>query len=173
MFDLSIEGHMTEKELVQIECWASFVPKNGIIVELGSYKGRSSVAWAKSCDPSVTVYCLDYFNGEYYNDFYTNTKDIKNIIPIKGKAPYNDLPDFKQNSIDIFFLDGHHANPEDIDAINFFLPLIKKGGMLCGHDYFPTTECQDDICRNIRDLEVRLNQQVTTIKYTTLWQFQI
>lgn len=86
MYNLDIEGFMTESELIQIEKWAHEVPANGIIVELGSFKGRSAYTWAKSCDPSVTVYCIDAFQ-EWYSDFLVNTKECTNIITIKGFFP--------------------------------------------------------------------------------------
>ncbi|MHA1126805.1 MAG: hypothetical protein ACTSQX_14360 [Candidatus Heimdallarchaeota archaeon] len=56
MYDLSIPGWANEEQLKEIERLAKLVPKNGKIVEIGAYLGRSSFAWAKSCHPSVTVY---------------------------------------------------------------------------------------------------------------------
>jgi hypothetical protein len=75
--------------------------------------------------------------------------------------------------IDLFFLDGRHQNPEDIDAINYFLPLIKKGGILCGHDYYPIERHTPDIIDNVRELEDRLNQKVVHPKGTSLWMFKV
>ena len=43
MYNLDIPGFMSETELIVIEELASQVPENGIIVELGCYKGRSSI----------------------------------------------------------------------------------------------------------------------------------
>lgn len=170
MYDLNIYGFMMEPELQQIEKWAASVPKNGIIVEVGSYKGRSAVAWAKSCDPSVTVYCLDRFGDECFDDFKENTKDIPNIIPIKCNVPYS-MDSWVDQPIDIFFLDGSHHNPEDIDAINHFLPLIKKGGLICGHDYYPVEGHTPDIIENVRLLEQKFNTPVNNPPSTSLWSF--
>ena len=169
MYDLNIDGFIEEGELIQIAEWAEQVPKDGIIVEVGSYKGRSSYAWAKSCDPSVTVYCLDKL---ITNEFTTNTKDISNIIPIQAIVPYH-MASWVNQPIDLFFLDGRHQNPEDIDAINYFLPLIKKGGILCGHDYYPIERHTPDIIDNVRELEDRLNQKVVHPKGTSLWMFKV
>jgi predicted O-methyltransferase YrrM len=172
MYDLNIDGFMMEPELKQIEEWASMVPPGGIIVEVGSYKGRSSIAWSTSCDPSVTVYCLDRFRDEYQAEFVTNTSGIPNIIPIKGDIPY-DMGGWVDQPIDLFFLDGMHSNPYDIDAINHFLPLIKKGGLLCGHDYYPVEKHSPDIIANIRELEKRLDQEVDNPYNTSLWSFNV
>jgi len=62
-YNLSIPGQITERELWAIETLAKFVPPGGIIVEVGSFLGLSSCAWAKSVHPSVTVYCIDPWDG--------------------------------------------------------------------------------------------------------------
>jgi predicted O-methyltransferase YrrM len=172
MYDLNIDGFMVEFELIQLAKWAEQVPANGIIVEAGSYKGRSSYAWAKSCDPTVSVYCLDRFYDDFENEFIANTKDIPNIIPIKCEIPYN-MNSWVPQPIDVFFLDAAHENPADIDAINYFLPLIKKGGLICGHDYYPIERHTPDIIDNVRELEQRLNQPVFNPPGTSLWAFKV
>jgi len=63
MYNLNIPGWMAEDDLKVIEELASKVPQNGIIVEIGSFAGRSSYAWSKSCDPSVTVFCIDKWDS--------------------------------------------------------------------------------------------------------------
>lgn len=174
MYDLNIDGFTSEHDLMQIEKWASSVPKNGVIVELGSYKGRSSYAWAMSCDSSVTVYCLDIFMEHFIDEFIQNTKDIKNIKPIQCHIPLT-YGKWVDQEIDIFFLDGNHSNPDDIEAINHFLPLIKKGGVICGHDYYPHRDDPDAmvIIDNIKILEERLNQKVQTFEHSSLWAFNV
>jgi len=174
MYDLNIEGIMLESELIQIKNWAESVPANGVIVEVGSFLGRSSVAWASSCDPSVTVYCIDIFNigDNHYEIFKKNTGNLKNIIPIKGKSPHDIM--YLEIPIDIFFLDADHKNPSDLDNIEYFLPFIKKGGLLCGHDYTPGSgSILPDIEKNIKLLEKRLDQPVTLYPSTSLWSFNI
>lgn len=175
-YDLNIPGHMTEEELTQIEYLASLVPENGTIVEMGSLFGRSAVAWAKSCHPSVNVYCVDLFRNvmvnpsvDFYNKFVNNTKDIPNIIPIRAFSPYvfeKQLPD----KLDLVFLDAIHTNPSDIDNIRYFLPKIKSGGILCGHDY---DSGWPDVVQNVQMLEKELGVSAQLIADTTIWRFDI
>lgn len=175
-YRLDIFGFMAENELQQISKWAESVPSNGVIVEVGSFLGRSSTCWAMSSDPSVTIYCVDDYgthdiNGQLYDGdelFTKNMMSFPNIIKVKGCSPYEIT--YTGNEIDIFFLDAGHSNPSDIDTINYFLPYIKNGGLLCGHDYF---EGFDDVKQNISDLETRLNQRVTVYESTSLWSFKI
>jgi predicted O-methyltransferase YrrM len=177
MYDLTIEGWMEENDLTQIEKWARSVPANGVIVEVGSFRGRSAVAWASSCDPSVTVYCIDIFEnsnvrGDDYEFFKKNTSHLKNIISIKGDSPHGIV--YPELPIDIFFLDAAHENPSDLNNIEYFLPFIKNGGLLCGHDYNTAPGCMPPaIEENIKLLEARLDQPVALYPGTILWSFNI
>ena len=170
MYNLDIEGFMTEPELQFIEKLAETVPKDGIILEMGAYKGRSSYAWAKSCDPSVTVYCIDRHQQD---DFVINTKDCHNIKLIIGWFPYN--AKYTGPPIDIYFLDGLHSNPDDIDGINYILPYLKPNALLIGHDYYEghDTPSQECILFNIKELEQKLNQKVSLHPDTSFWSFRI
>ena len=52
--DITARGFMTLQELEQIANWAKEVPENGVIVEVGSYVGRSACAWAMAQSSSKT-----------------------------------------------------------------------------------------------------------------------
>ena len=69
MYNLDIPGWATEEDLKVLEYFASEVPEGGLILEVGSFCGRSSYALAKSCHPSVRVVCIDLdlspCNSEY------------------------------------------------------------------------------------------------------------
>lgn len=164
--DIPVRGFMTLRELEQIASWAKEVPENGVIVEVGSYVGRSACAWAMA-DPTVKIYCIDYF--EYMDEFVDNTSQYPNIIPIRGQSP--NAIRYPGDLIDIFFLDAAHTNPSDILNIEYFLPLIKPGGLLCGHDYGDPR--YPDIMTNIKMLEDRLGQKVTHHERTSLYSFRI
>jgi predicted O-methyltransferase YrrM len=175
MYDLSITGFMSEQELIVISDIASKVPENGVIVELGSYKGRSAVAWASSCHPSVTVYCIDMFatpdlsEPDFFEEFKENTKHLPNIIPIRGVCPI--ILDYPRDSIDVFFNDATHYNPYDWNNIEYFRKFIKPGGLLMGHDY--KNETYPDVAINVTRLEEELNQSVTHYHNTYIYSFRI
>jgi len=175
MYDLNIPGYMSEEELQSISEIAAQVPENGVIVELGSYKGRSAVAWASSCHPSVTAYCIDVFapmdfsEPDFFDEFKENTKHLPNIVQIRGLCPM--ILDYPGDSIDVFFNDAAHYNPNDWKNIEYFRKYIKPGGLLMGHDYqvnqFP------DVVINVRRLERELNQPVTTYPGGFMYSFRI
>lgn len=163
--DISVPGFMGPEELEQIARWAREVPANGVIVEVGSYLGRSACAWAMA-DPTVKIYCIDYF--KHMDEFINNTAQYPNIIPIKGQSP--NAIRYPGDLIDIFFLDAAHNNPSDILNIKYFLPLIKPGGLLCGHDYQPEWP---EVVENVQWLEKELGKPVTLYPHSTLWSFTV
>ena len=175
MYDMSIKGHMNEIELKVIERWASEVPENGVIVEVGSLFGRSAVAWAKSCHPSVNVYCVDAFydaqgDNDFYDEFHENTKDIPNIHPVARVCPFFKYSKHIGEPADIFFVDAAHFNPNDWHIIQFGLRNLKSGGLLCGHDYLSTFP---DVKLNVNRLEEMFGKPATFYSGTSLWSFTV
>jgi len=175
MYDLNINGHMNETELRCIERWASEVPENGVIMEIGSLFGRSAYAWAKSCHPSVNVYCVDAFydpttGTDFYPEFHENTKDISNITPILNLCPWFPYSRYVDKPADIFFIDAAHKNPNDWEIIVFALKNLKSGGLLCGHDYLSTFP---DVKLNVNRLEEKLKKPATFYAGTSLWSFEV
>jgi predicted O-methyltransferase YrrM len=192
-YNSKIIGWMLESELQVLESIARTVPKHGTIVEVGSMFGKSSVCWALTA-PTATVYCIDLyedweqsFNSDVdedeskgfvniplkntkYNskqEFLNNTKDINNIVRIEGESPYN--IDYTGGEIDVFFLDAAHSNPSDWDNLCYFIPMIKAGGILCGHDLhvFP------DIMENVKRLEKILGVPFKHYNGGTVWSFKL
>ena len=175
MYDMTIKGHMNKTELQCIERWASEVPENGVIMEVGSLYGRSAVAWAKSCAPSVNVYCVDAFysatnDTDFYDEFRENTKDITNIHPIMAVCPFFKYSRYVDKQADIFFVDAAHSNPNDWHIIQFGLRNLKDGGLLCGHDYSPDWP---DVVENVKQLEQMLGNPATLYPGTSLWSFVV
>jgi len=192
-YNSNIIGWMIESELQTIERIAQELPEKSTIVEVGSMFGKSSVAWALSA-PTSTVYCIDLYEDRYqsfnqevdedeslgfvnipekfkeYNskqEFFKNTKDIDNIVVIEGESPHNIT--YNGGEIDVFFLDAAHQNPSDWDNLCHFIPLVKEGGIICGHDLhvFP------DIMENVKKLEKLFKTPVTTFEWTTIWLFKL
>lgn len=194
-YNNEIKGYMFEHELQILEQFAASVPKDGNIVEVGSFFGRSSVCLALSA-PEATVYCVDNFYdhdwlcdinvnydetayvrnncpiyGQTYNakkEFLKNTEGIPNIIPVPGESPYQ--INYEGGDIDLFFLDANHHNPNDWDNLCYWVPFVKAGGIICGHDYdhkFP------DVIHNVHRLEQVLKKQAKLHFTTCIWSFQL
>jgi hypothetical protein len=188
-YDLSIIGHMVEPELQVIETWAQNVPKNGVVVEIGSFFGRSAVCWAQSADPSVKIFCGDMFLDTFttrdvtltypgapapattypqWEIFQDNIKSFKNVFPMRGWCPHGIT--YPGDPIDIFFLDAAHMNPSDWENITYFSQFLKPNSIICGHDYIPQFP---DVVENVRRLEKKYNTKVKTYEQTSLWSIAV
>jgi glycosyltransferase involved in cell wall biosynthesis len=113
------------------------------IVEIGSWKGRSTHALLSGC--KGTVYAVDHFLGsnnepeahaeaktrDISQDFMKNVGNFKNLKVLKmGSAEAT--KQFSDNSVDMVFIDAGHTYEEVLSDIKMWLPKAKK--IICGHD---------------------------------------
>ncbi len=192
-YNKNILGWMRERELQILEKLARNVPRHGVVVEVGSMFGRSAAVWAMTCDPTVDIYCIDTFpdsftqthnfsfkecqkNGYPLNNtsypmymiFLHNIRDFKNIKVLRGFSPKEiTYPGYE---MDLFFLDAAHTNPSDWENLEYFLPFIKQGGIICGHDH---NQQYPDVITNVKRLEERLDTPVTLHRGSSIWSFKV
>jgi len=122
---------------------------NGILVELGAWKGRSSaflIVEAKNKSPDIQVHIVDTWGGNPCDGSQDETagvyeKFISNMSPLNGlfhahKMKTIEATDlFEDKSLDAVFIDADHSyEAVKLDIINW-MPKIRKGGILAGHDY--------------------------------------
>lgn len=130
-------------------------PDGGTIVEVGCYLGRSACCLGtmiKESKKKITLLCVDRWPSPYvhsdgsgiviespYESFYANVRQsklTKIIVPIRAESVW--AAKFVANDLDAVFIDGEHDEKnvgKDIDA---WLPKVKRGGILAGHDYSST-----------------------------------
>ena len=173
-YNLSIPGQVSEFQLKAIEAAAGLVPKNGKVVEVGSLFGSSSWAWAKSVDPSVTVYCIDpwaknegvrLMEARYgitygLEQFKKYTADCPNIAPRQGYSP-RDFLDWV-DPIDLYYEDAVHAGPILAQNLSFWSGKLKPSGIICGDDYRPRFP---DVCRGAQELAGRLARDLIQVDF--------
>jgi len=173
-YNPSIPGQVSEHQLKAIEAVASLVPQNGKVVEVGSLFGSSSWTWAKSVDPSVTVYCIDPWEGNEgvramearygitygIEQFKRHTADCPNIRPLQGYSPTNFLD--WSDPIDLYYEDAVHVNPILARNLEFWSGKLKPGGIVCGDDYRPRFP---DVRAGAEDLARRLGRDLIRVDF--------
>lgn len=116
------------------------------LLEIGCYVGDSTEIFA---DNFNQVFCVDpWENGYDENDAASYQHDMSiveeqfdnlcktklNIIKMKGKS--EDIVMHMENeSLDVVYVDGLHTYEGVVLDIRLWLPKIKKGGFIAGHDY--------------------------------------
>jgi predicted O-methyltransferase YrrM len=143
----SIPGWMTREEMSWLYRQVNILPQQSIIVEIGSFKGRSSLAMGLAMSLGSIMYSVDTFIGDPYDiehaccNLYVEW--IENIFKNAYRVPIVPLavPSalavtfFQDQSVDFCFIDGSH-NYEDVTRdIDLWLPKVKTGKCISGHDY--------------------------------------
>ncbi len=115
--------------------------ENSIVVEIGSFAGVSTELFTLHCKK---VYSIDPYIGYVQLDidvvssgekqFIERMKNYNNVIKIKKKS-LDAVNDFEDNSLDCVYIDGEHNYTSVYNDIKYWLPKIKEGGVICGHDY--------------------------------------
>lgn len=127
---------------------ARSLPSGANIVEIGSFKGRSTVALALGCGGSGKhVFAVDTFDGNevdflrrgFYDEFLMNIENCgvgKVVIPVKGKSRI--VAAEWARPIHLLFIDGSHEYNDVIADFDDFYPHVVPGGLVAFHDVTPT-----------------------------------
>ncbi len=183
----TIPGWFCEADIRGLSFLASRI-NNGTIIELGSMHGRSAYCLSKS-SPTSKIFCLDFWSGwmcatedgiERSNSieiFKSFTTDCPNITPVQVFHNVSTVPLWEE-PVDMVFIDTLHENPSDWNLIEFWLSKIKKGGIICGHDYYYSgnhtgDSPYPDVVENCTRLEGILDKKVSIYPRSALWSFFI
>ncbi len=196
MIDYDIPGFTDKNDLLILEEFASKVPENGIVVEIGSCVGRSAYVLASTVASSVQVYCyntwwvddqpnLDAYVGdqtwqESYGSVDTSIES-RNLLSIfetnmKQRGITNVIPmhqesppeDFPFGEVDLIFIDGDHEFDGVYADVDFWYPRLSQNGVICGHDY-----CQHfpGVKKAVHLMAEKYNREVEIMNKTTIWRF--
>ncbi|MDD3896450.1 MAG: class I SAM-dependent methyltransferase [Candidatus Peribacteraceae bacterium] len=110
------------------------LPTEKTMVEIGSYAGESAAIFAKAF---TAVYAVDPWSlgmRPVEKAFDKRTKDIRNITKVKKRSE-EAARFFEDESLDFVYIDALHDYQSVKDDIHYWLPKIKKGCFIGGHDY--------------------------------------
>lgn len=122
----------------------------GLIVEVGSWQGKSAVFMAVEIlnqNKNIKINCVDTWEGSIehkeeniiqknllYETFLKNIEPVKQVIKPIRKSSVEGAKLFKDNSVDLVFIDAAHDYENVKNDINAWYPKVKPGGILAGHD---------------------------------------
>jgi hypothetical protein len=144
----TIEGWMgyedTYREAVRI------TPDGGTIVEVGSFLGRSAAFMAVEIANSgkkIRFVCVDQFTGHLgaglfdgrcsIPTFHANMArgGISHLVEAMEELSVDASKAFSDASVDFVFIDAAHDYDNVRADICAWLPKVKPGGVIAGHDY--------------------------------------
>ena len=139
--------------MVQLSC------NDAKFVEIGSWKGKSSAYMAveiANSNKNIDFYCVDTWDGsiehkndpklnELYDTFNNNMEPLKKYYKAIRLPSTEAAKKFEDNSLDFVFIDASHTY-EDVKAdIIAWLPKVKGGGVLAGHDYHADSDAFEGV----------------------------
>ena len=160
----SIQGFMIPGQEEYLFNKVKSLPDEAIVVEVGSFKGRSTVAMAYACiGTNKRIYCLDTWDGndsdflerDFFSDWQTNIKNNKleqSVLPLKGKSHdilnyWHKLTDKKK--IDFVFIDGSHQYLDVLKDFELSYNLVKEKSWIAFHDVIHTHPGSENVWHNI------------------------
>ncbi len=146
-----IEGWLTDREALGLYRTAQSLPNPCKIVEIGSWKGKSTFCLAKGIRSGFVV-AIDPFDAagesgsrELYHaqqgsaplveQFKSNLAPYGLLDKIDIRAGYSSAFAGAIKEIDFLFIDGDHSKEGCEYDFRTFGPEVKRGGFLGFHDY--------------------------------------
>lgn len=166
------EGNHREDEIIY-DLAQQYIQPGGKMAEVGVWKGKSAYIWASVCkEKKAKLYAVDVFTGgidlfgiakgsgnENLNDVHDVWEAVHSNLhglPVqyirqKSHSGWMALPD----GLDIVFIDGDHSYDQVKQDIQLYRPLVREGGLLCGHDYATGNEVSQAVDELIPGVQLR------------------
>jgi predicted O-methyltransferase YrrM len=132
-----IPGWLTDEEGEALYELARACRGNGVIVEIGSWKGKSTVCLGlgSRAGRSVPVYAIDPHADYRFGDFKTNIEragvaDLVRPIASLSQAAADGFAE----RIELLFVDGSHEYELVLDDFEKWVPKVVDGGWVAFHD---------------------------------------
>ncbi len=145
------EGWFSEADIAAYRSLYIEVTAGGTTAELGVWQGRSLCAIAEVIRARrLKVHAIDTFGGtegerDVVHDcdgrlqevFEANLErfGIRAQVEVHAGSTVPVAAAFAEASLDLVFIDADHRYQQTLDDIRAWLPKVKPGGALCGHDY--------------------------------------
>lgn len=176
-----VPGYLSEGDIDAIKYLSDLLPDSGMVVEIGSFVGKSSVEWAKNLqNKNYEIVCIDSFNTniEFLKLLITDadfdeppgntqlevfqhyTAHYQNIKPLELFFNNNFAG---EKNLKLVFEDSDHSFDAVSKALPFWYDKLDKGGILCGHDY------EDDVKAAVDLFVLQHNLELHTFTYSSIW----
>jgi hypothetical protein len=138
--------------------------RGGTLVEVGSWKGRSTSFVGPVCMANGTrLVCVDHWSGssdhlasryhqtlaveDVRETFEANMKALGIEVCVLAEPSEVAARRFPHGSVERVFLDASHDGPSVAADLRVWFPVLAEGGILAGHDY--SVDKHPDLCRAV------------------------
>ncbi|MFL6010770.1 MAG: class I SAM-dependent methyltransferase [Gaiellaceae bacterium] len=132
-----IPGWLTDEEGEALYELARSCRGDGVIVEIGSFKGKSTVCLGlgSRAGRSLPVYAIDPHTAQRFGDFKTNVEraGIADLVRPIASLSQVAADDFSE-PIELLFVDGSHEYDLVLEDFEKWVPKLIDGGWIAFHD---------------------------------------
>ncbi len=136
------DGYFYPGDILAYRAMVEQVPDGGMIAELGCYKGRSLCSIAEVVRRKrIIVTAVDtwHYAQNALKEFEENVAAfglLPNVLPWHKSSREAALR-CHPGDLDLVFIDTPHDYDSVIADLKAWLPKVKPGGIIAGHDYCP------------------------------------
>jgi glycosyltransferase involved in cell wall biosynthesis/predicted O-methyltransferase YrrM len=132
-----IEGWLTDDEGKFLYCAARNCTGKGVIVEIGSWKGKSTFFIGKGSEGAgkIKIYAIDPHLEGSYEEFKRNIKnaELNDIVIPVVKTSEEAAKDFTE-PVEFIFIDGDHEYESVKKDFELWFPKLINKGIIAFHD---------------------------------------
>lgn len=161
-----IDGWFGTDEGAWIASQVKALPKGSKVASIGAWHGRSSRFIADNLSEGSQLWDVDTFNGSsgepemhgtahwdrgdhafqwYWCNLHEHIERGR-VVPVRMDSQNaattlgHLIEKGKLDKFSLIFVDGDHSEEGIKKDVEAWLPLLKEGGILCGHDYYKENE---------------------------------
>lgn len=161
-----VDGWMTDGQGAALFGAAASCPPNGRIVEIGSFRGRSTIVLATAADPTVEIVAIDPHAGndrgpEQIEGFEAEADDDHTVFKanlaaagvaarVRHVRAFSDAAHVEvDGDIDVLYVDGAHRYAPALADIRSWGNRVVDGGTMLIHDSFSSIGVTGAIMRSL------------------------
>ena len=133
-----VEGWLSDEEAGTLYRLARACTGRGVIVEIGSFKGRSTISLGlgSQAGAGLPIYAIDPHRGPSYDAFLANIKaaGIDGLVTQVRLPSQEALEAIGTEPIELLFIDGSHKYELVLQDFALFVPRVVEGGWVLMHD---------------------------------------
>lgn len=140
-----IPGHLLDGDVRFLQTLAESLPTDARVAEIGTHFGASAAAMALA-NPGLRVLCHDTWldterspNMAIFMGHIIRLGLETRVIPVRGDSSHS-VTQYRPEHFDAIWIDGDHENPGFRKDLHLWHPLLKEGGIFCGHDCVPGSD---------------------------------
>jgi predicted O-methyltransferase YrrM len=132
-----VPGWLSDEEGEALYELASACTGRGVIVEIGSWKGKSTICLGlgSRAGAGVKIFAVDPHADYRHGEFKENVEraGIADLVtPVKGLS--QEVVDGFDEPIELLFVDGSHEEDDVREDFDRWVPKVIEGGIVAFHD---------------------------------------